>query len=160
MARFAHNAEYLTPDAKSAARSAGLTAPCKNPYKSIIIRAVEVLFACEEAIRLIESYVPPQSPFIEPRPADATGYAITEAPRGILYHRYRIAASGSILDAKIVPPTSQNQMTIEEDLRRVLATNAQLPDEQLGLRCEQTIRNYDPCISCATHFLKMNVERT
>lgn len=159
MARFALNADLLTPVAKAAAQSAGMTGPCRNPYKSIIIRAVEVVLACEEAIRLVETYAPPTAPYVEPQPAAATGYAITEAPRGILYHRYRIDQPGQILDAKIVPPTSQNQMTIEDDLRRVLMNNADLPDDQLGWRCEQTIRNYDPCISCATHFLKMNVER-
>ena len=160
MARFAHNHDLLTPAAKQAADDAGLVAPCRNPYRSIVVRAVEVVLACEEAVRLIESYEQPDHSFVQPEPTDATGYAITEAPRGILYHRYQINNAGDILNAKIVPPTSQNQPTIEDDLRRVLAAHADLPDEELGWRCEQTIRNYDPCISCATHFLKMNVNRT
>ena len=89
----------------------------------------------------------------------ATGYACTEAPRGLLYHRYRLDADGTILDAKIVPPTSQNQKAIEEDLEGVVRRWLDLADEELAHRCEQTIRNYDPCISCATHFLKLEVER-
>jgi coenzyme F420-reducing hydrogenase alpha subunit len=89
----------------------------------------------------------------------ATGYGCTEAPRGILYHRYRIDEQGTILDAKIVPPTSQNQKSIEQDLRQYVSQYLDLPNEKLQWQCEQAIRNYDPCISCSTHFLKLTVER-
>jgi coenzyme F420-reducing hydrogenase alpha subunit len=89
----------------------------------------------------------------------ATGYACTEAPRGMLYHRYRIDRDGLILDAKIVPPTSQNQKTIENDLWKFVPRHIDLSDEKLTWQCEQAVRNYDPCISCATHFLKLNVKR-
>jgi coenzyme F420-reducing hydrogenase alpha subunit len=84
---------------------------------------------------------------------------VSEAPRGALYHRYEIDGDGTIADAKIVPPTSQNQAAIEEDLHAFVARHARLPDDELSLRCEQAIRNYDPCISCATHFLKLDVDR-
>jgi len=93
-------------------------------------------------------------------PRSGSGCGCTEAPRGILWHRYTIDGEGTILDAKIVPPTSQNQKMIEEDLGGVVRSSLDLPDAELALRCEQTIRNYDPCISCATHFLKLEVERT
>ena len=83
----------------------------------------------------------------------------SEAPRGLIYHRYRLDDAGLILDAKIVPPTSQNQKSIEADLFAFVSSHADLPDEALRLRCEQAIRNYDPCISCATHFLTLDVER-
>ena len=94
---------------------------------------------------------------VEPRAG--TGYGASEAPRGMLYHRYRLDGEGTILDAKIVPPTSQNQGAIEDDLRDVVGRNASLDDDDLRALCEQTIRNYDPCISCATHFLSLTVER-
>jgi coenzyme F420-reducing hydrogenase alpha subunit len=96
---------------------------------------------------------------VEVEPRAGVGFGCTEAPRGILYHRYRLDSCGTILDAKIVPPTSQNQRTIEEDLQGVAERSLDLPDEELTLRCEQTIRNYDPCISCATHFLELEVVR-
>jgi len=86
--------------------------------------------------------------------------AITEAPRGILYHRYDLAADGSITDARIVPPTAQNLGTIEDDVRAVVQDGLALDDAALTWRCEQAVRNYDPCISCATHFLKLTVERS
>jgi sulfhydrogenase subunit alpha len=87
------------------------------------------------------------------------GFGCTEAPRGLLYHRYKIDGHGLILDAKIVPPTSQNQKTIERDLREFVPPRLKLTQEQLTWQCEQAIRNYDPCISCATHFLKLDIQR-
>jgi len=126
---------------------------------SIVVRSVEIVYAADEALRIIEGYEPPEPPAIEAVPRAGTGYGCTEAPRGICWHRYRIDDGGSILDAKIVPPTSQNQKTIEEDLVGVVKGSLHLPDPELAHRCEQTIRNYDPCISCATHFLKLEIER-
>ena len=159
LARYALNSDLLSPLARDAAAAAGLGPVCRNPYRSILVRAVEVLYACDEALRLIAGYTPPDAPFVAVPARDAVGLAATEAPRGLLYHRYRIDAAGAILDARIVPPTSQNQGAIEEDLRRVATACLDMPDDALRGRCEQTIRNHDPCISCAAHFLKLNVER-
>jgi sulfhydrogenase subunit alpha len=159
LARYNLNFDRLSPLAQEAAREAGLGPICRNPFQSIIVRSVEVLYACDEAIRLIDEYEPPDQPAVEVRPLAATGFGCTEAPRGILYHRYRIGDDGSILDAKIVPPTSQNQRAIESDLRHFVAQNIDLPQEDITWQCEQAIRNYDPCISCATHFLKLQVQR-
>ena len=121
---------------------------------------MEVLYAFDEALRIIEGYERPDKPTVELHPRASVGYAITEAPRGILYHRYRLNDEGLILDAKIVPPTSQNQKTIENDLYQYVAQAIDLPIEQLTWQCEQAIRNYDPCISCATHFLRLHIERS
>ncbi len=159
LARYNLNFDQLSPLAQEAARTAGLGPTCRNPFKSIIVRSVEVLYAFDEALRIIEAYEMPGQPAIELHPRALAGYAITEAPRGILYHRYRLNNKGLILDAKIVPPTSQNQKTIENDLRYYVAQAINLPEEQLTWQCEQGIRNYDPCISCATHFLKLHIER-
>jgi coenzyme F420-reducing hydrogenase alpha subunit len=93
-------------------------------------------------------------------PREGRGYGCSEAPRGILYHRYTLAADGTIQDAHIVPPTSQNQKTIEADLWRLAEQNPSLAEAELRGRCEQAVRNYDPCISCATHFLKLEVQRS
>ena len=93
-------------------------------------------------------------------PRAGVGHGASEAPRGTLYHRYELDEDGRILDAQIVPPTAQNQLTIEADLRAVLEENLELPDADLAWRLEQTIRNYDPCISCATHFLNLRIERS
>ena len=143
----------------AAAKEAGLDPSERNPFRSIVVRCVELVYATDEALRLIAEYEEPDAPSVEFEPRAGVGYGCTEAPRGICYHRYELDAEGTILDAKIVPPTSQNQRTIEEDLRGVVERSLDMPDEELGLLCEQTIRNYDPCISCATHFLKLEVER-
>jgi coenzyme F420-reducing hydrogenase alpha subunit len=159
LARFSLNHERLSPLAREAAAEAGLGAGCRDPFLSIVVRSVELVYACDEALRLIEAYEEPDAPAVPVEPVAGTGFGVSEAPRGLLYHRYRLDADGSILDAKIVPPTSQNQLAIEEDLHDVVSRNADLDDERLRALCEQTIRNYDPCISCATHFLTLEVER-
>jgi len=159
LARYSLNFDQLAPAAREAAREAGLKPVCRNPFQSIVVRCVEMVHAVEEAARLIDAYEPPDQPALETEPRAGEGWAITEAPRGILYHRYRIDAEGKILEARIVPPTSQNQKTIEQDLWRFIPPRMHLPQDQLTWQCEQAIRNYDPCISCATHFLKLELVR-
>ncbi len=159
LARYNLSFDKLSPLAQQAARDAGLGPACRNPFQSIIVRSVETLHACDEALRIIEAYEMPEKPAMEIQPRAATGHGCTEAPRGILYHRYRLDENGVILDAKIVPPTSQNQKTIERDLQNFVPKHVHLPQQKLVWQCEQAIRNYDPCISCATHFLKLEIER-
>ena len=159
LARYNLNFDRLSPLAQEAARKAGLAPICRNPFQSIIIRSIEILYACDEALRIIAQYEPPERP-ANPTPVRAaSGCSCTEAPRGILYHRYRVDGQGTILDAKIVPPTSQNQKVIEQDLSHFIPRFLTLPENELGWRCEQAVRNYDPCISCATHFLKLEIDR-
>jgi sulfhydrogenase subunit alpha len=159
LARYALNSHALTPLAREIAAEVGLGDVCRNPFRSIVVRAVETVYALEEALRLIDAYEPFDPAGLDVAPRAGVGHGCSEAPRGICWHRYEVDADGAILDAKIVPPTSQNQKTIEEDLVGVVAAALDLPDDQLAHRCEQTIRNYDPCISCATHFLRFEVER-
>lgn len=159
IARYNLNYDKLTPTCKEVALETGLGSECCNPFKSIVIRGIETLYSCEEALRIIENYEQPEFPAVEVEPKEGAGYACTEAPRGMIYHSYRIGDDGLIEDAKIVPPTSQNQKTIENDLRNFVPMYADLPDKDLVWKCEQAVRNYDPCISCATHFLKLNVIR-
>ena len=160
MARYALNRDRLPPDIRTLADEVGLEPLCCNPFRSILVRGVEVIYACDEALRLIAGYEPPSRPFVPVEPCAAIGYACTEAPRGILYHRYRLDADGTVLDASLVPPTAQNQDVIEEDLREVATAGLDLDQEVLKAQCEQSIRNHDPCISCAAHFLRFQVHRT
>ncbi|HEY9165172.1 MAG TPA: Ni/Fe hydrogenase subunit alpha [Candidatus Kryptonia bacterium] len=155
LARYNLNFDKLTPLAKKAAKEAKAVPPIRNHFKSIIVRSVETLFACEEAIRIIENYEPPEKPAVQFEVRAGFGFGCTEAPRGILYHRYFVGEDGLIKDAKIVPPTSQNQKMIETDLKNFVTANFKLQKQELTLKCEQLVRNYDPCISCATHFLKL-----
>lgn len=159
LARYSLNFARLSPLAREAARAAGLGPTCANPYRSIVVRAVEVLYAIDEALRIIDAYEEPERPAVPFEPHAGTGYAATEAPRGLLHHRYRLEPDATIAEARIVPPTSQNQASIEEDLVNYIGGFLDLPDEELRHRCEQTVRNYDPCISCATHFLRLDMDR-
>jgi len=158
-ARFNLNADLLSPGAAAAAHEVGLTAPCTNPFRSIVVRAVELLHAVDEALTIIDHYRAPDAPAIDFTEKAGEGCGASEAPRGTLFHRYRLDAKGMITDAQIVPPTAQNQLSIEEDLRLVLQAHIEEPDDKLRVVLEQSIRNYDPCISCATHFLRLEVDR-
>ncbi|HZJ49037.1 MAG TPA: nickel-dependent hydrogenase large subunit, partial [Acidimicrobiia bacterium] len=159
LARYNLNFEKLTQLDQDLAHEVGLGAVVTNPFKSIIVRSVEVLYAVEEALRIIDEYEEPSEPYVAYTASEGEGHGASEAPRGLLYHRYRVHDDGRIADAQIVPPTSQNQLTIERDLRFVLEQHLDLPDDKLSWVLEQSIRNYDPCISCATHFLDLTVER-
>jgi|SRR5579871_188276 len=159
LARYNLNFARLPEVAQQVARECGLAVPCRNPFRSIVVRSIEMIFACAEAMRTLDSYQPPTLPRVEPNVHAGVGSAATEAPRGILYHRYSVDERGLIRFAKIVPPTSQNQKRIEEDLWHFLPQVVNRPVEEVTWKCEQAVRNYDPCISCATHFLRLQIER-
>jgi len=159
LARFNLNYAKLPVVARQSAESCGLRVPCLNPFRSILARAVETVFALEESLEAIQIYEPPPAPKANYDIREATGQAITEAPRGINYNRYSFDENGSILAVKIVPPTSQNQKRIEDDLRSLVPGIIEQPVEEITRRCEHAVRNYDPCISCATHFLKVDLQR-
>jgi sulfhydrogenase subunit alpha len=139
----------------------GIALPSHNLFHSMLARSVEILLALHEALRLLDAYRVPDAPFVAVTPRAGVAKGCTEAPRGLLWQRYEMDGDGCVVNARIVPPTSQNQGRIEEDLRQsLLSLGLDHPDEVLRLHCEKVIRNYDPCISCATHFLRMRVERT
>lgn len=159
LARYANNYEHLPEIAKDIAAEINLGPICRNPFKSIIVRAIETVFACHEALRIIEQYEPPPHPHLEVIPREGVGHGASEAPRGTLYHRYQIDDDGIIQNARIIPPTSQNQGCIEDDLYEFVSQNIKLAQDKLTWKCEQVVRNYDPCISCSCHFLKLNIIR-
>ncbi|OBH30212.1 dehydrogenase [Mycobacterium sp. E342] len=159
LARYSLNSSALSPIAAQAAAAAGLSNQCRNPFRSIIVRAVEVVYAIEEALRIIDEYERPPRPFVDVPARPGTGHGVSEAPRGLLYHRYDIDHGGLVSAATIIPPTSQNQAAIEADLARVVSDNLALDDAALTALCERVIRSYDPCISCSAHFLTLTVQR-
>ncbi|MFJ2805895.1 Ni/Fe hydrogenase subunit alpha [Kitasatospora sp. NPDC087271] len=159
LARWNLGSERLPDGIRTLAAEAGLGQHCDNPFRTIVIRAVEVLWAVTEAQRVIERYERPLAPAVPVAPRAGTGYGATEAPRGLLYHRYDLDDAGIVRRAVIVPPTAQNQSAIEADLRAFIQPRLHLDDAELTRQCEQAIRNYDPCISCAAHFLALTVDR-
>jgi coenzyme F420-reducing hydrogenase alpha subunit len=158
LARYSLNFDRLSLLAQETAQEAGLAPVCRNPFQSIAVRCVETLYAVDEALRILAEYEAPAVPFVPVTPRAGVGCGCTEAPRGILYHRYLLDEQGIVREAKIVPPTAQNQKTIENDLREYVTIHSHMPLNELTWQCEQAIRNYDPCISCSTHFLRLHVE--
>jgi coenzyme F420-reducing hydrogenase alpha subunit len=151
---------HMPEEVRNNLGATGIHFPSRNLFHSVVARAVEIHYALLEAIQILTKYEVPDASFVPATPRAAEGSWATEAPRGLLWHRYRIDAAGGVLSARIVPPTSQNQARIEEDLRAAIdRLSAQRSDDELRRHAEMVIRNYDPCISCATHFLRLKVER-
>ncbi len=160
LARVNLNFDRLSSRAREVAADIGFSVPCFNPFKAIIARALELVHAYEEGLEILRGYCPFSPPRSELRFQAGEGCAATEAPRGLIYHRYAVDNDGRVTFAKIVPPTSQNQGQIEDDLRAWIPGALNEDEQRMALDCERLIRCYDPCISCSTHFLKLTVERT
>jgi sulfhydrogenase subunit alpha len=159
LARLNLNHEQLLPEAQKALKETGLSLPLKNPYKGLIARAVEMVHFYEQAIQLIKNYLPDGAAHANLKLKAGEGCGISEAPRGLLYHRYKIDEQGMVKFAKIVPPTAQNLPRIEADLSALAPQLVNMEQEQATLTAEHLVRAYDPCISCATHFLKLEIEK-
>jgi coenzyme F420-reducing hydrogenase alpha subunit len=159
LARVSYNFDRLSPAAQAVADEVGFTIPFRNPFQSIIARCLEVVHAYEEALGILREYRPFSPPKVTSIHRAGEGWAATEAPRGLIYHRYQVDGDGKVVFAKIVPPTSQNQRQMENDLRHYLPAKVQEPDDVLARESERLVRCYDPCISCSTHFLKLTVDR-
>ena len=158
LARINLNLDKLSPKAKEAMRKSGLEFPNNNPFLSIVARSLELVHVFEESLWLIDAYEEPVPSRMPVSPRGGEGGYVTEAPRGMLYHRYVLDEQGLIKEARIIPPTSQNLRRMEDDLRAYVPAVIDLPLEDATWRCEQLIRNYDPCISCATHFLRLTIK--
>jgi coenzyme F420-reducing hydrogenase alpha subunit len=160
LARVNLNFDKLSAQAREAALASGVEWPCRNPFKGVVARAVELVHMCEESLAIINAYQEPMMSRVEYRVHAGEGCAATEAPRGVLFHRYRITDDGLVEFAKIVPPTAQNYRRMEDDLRMFIPKLLGKSEEEMALAAERLIRCYDPCISCSTHFLKLTLDRT
>lgn len=158
LARVSLAFDQLSPLARKTAEEIGFEIPCHNPFQAIIARGLELIHAFEEGLELLKTYQPWSPARCAYDYREAEGWAATEAPRGLIYHRYKVGADGKVQFAKIVPPTSQNQRQIEADLKEWIP-RVMNPDEQkMADDCERLIRTYDPCISCSTHFLRLTIQ--
>jgi coenzyme F420-reducing hydrogenase alpha subunit len=160
LARVGLNLDRLSPTARKLADEVGIAWPCFNPFQSIVARGLELIHAFEEALGILRDYTPPRTPRVEYSYREGNQCAATEAPRGLLYHRYALDGAGKIREAKIVPPTSQNQAQIEADLANWVPNVLGADEAETSRQCENLVRCYDPCISCSTHFLNVKIERT
>jgi coenzyme F420-reducing hydrogenase alpha subunit len=159
LARFNLNRDKFSENTLALIKEVHLENGTNNPFRSLIIRMIETFHAIETSLEMLNEYDHPGDVKDNVEPRAGKGEAVTEAPRGILYHGYEIDERGDILKARIVAPTSHNQRIIEDDLRRMVEKNITLNDQILTEKCEHVVRNYDPCISCSTHFLKLDIQR-
>lgn len=158
VARFNLNYESLCDMAKEAAEKAGLKPPVRNPFKSTMVRAVEIVQAIDEMRSILKEgvNVPPPR---KPRLRQSTGAALTEAPRGLLYHSYALDRDGRVLSADIVTPTAHNSWRVEEDVFDLVPSVASMDDEALKNLLGMLVRAYDPCISCSVHAFTVKLTR-
>lgn len=159
MARLNLNAGRLTPLAQEAAARLSWRWPEPDPFRSLAARVIETALAVDEALALLEGYVPPAPARSHVLPCAGRATWVTEAPRGLLYHRFDVDDAGVVQGARIVPPTSHNLPNMEDDVRRTVASALERDVAELRRLCEMAVRNYDPCISCATHFLRLRLDR-
>jgi len=159
LARLLLNRDHLSPAAQAALASLGDRFEQPDPAASVFARGIEVIQAFDEALAAVDGFEPPaeERPAWQPRAGKAAW--ATEAPRGVLWVEVETESSGHVREIRIVPPTSQNQARIEDDLRELVPQLLQQADDDVRRSCEAAIRDYDPCISCATHFLKLDLER-
>jgi sulfhydrogenase subunit alpha len=160
-ARIVLAGDALHPLAAEALESSGgVEVIRRNMFAAITARGVEMIHAIAESIAIIEAYQPPADAWQAWEPRAGVASWSSEAPRGVLFHRYEVDEQGHVTKARIVPPTSQNQLFMEDDLRGYVAGVLDLPEFEAAARLEALIRCYDPCISCATHFLRLEIERS
>lgn len=159
LSRLNLNFEQLGPEARQILDEIGVQLPLRNPYKQLVARAIELVEVCAEALRLVQAYHPQGPSHATIKPSAGEGYGVSEAPRGLLYHHYVVDDHGFIRHARISPPTAQNLARIEADLWKLAPKILDMPQDKARLEAEHLVRSYDPCISCATHFLTLKIER-
>lgn len=134
--------------------------PSRNIYHNNLAQAIEILHAIDRSIDILKTLT-----VITEKPAEITkragvGIGVIEAPRGLLYYKLTLDEKGIITDIQIIVPTGQNQLGISQSLFDYIQGNLTKDKEQLALDSEKIVRAYDPCMSCASHFLKVRWKYT
>jgi sulfhydrogenase subunit alpha len=130
--------------------------PSNNIHHNNLAQAIEILHAIDTSIDLINCYQGSVEPDPVIKPKNGIGIGIIEAPRGTLYHQVEVEENGLVKDGHVIVPTGQNQVGIEEAIREYINLNLDNSKETITHEIEKIIRSYDPCMSCASHFLKVN----
>jgi len=153
LARINNNFDQLQPEAKKAWKKMKVELPCFNPFYNIYAQIVEILHNICEMEELYEQYkkIKNKKLKIDFKPNPGKGFAVMEAPRGILYHEYELNSEGTITHCNIIPPTTIFLASMEKDLEAYLPKLKNVSDKKRIQLIKTLIRAYDPCISCATH---------
>jgi coenzyme F420-reducing hydrogenase alpha subunit len=157
LARVNFNQDLLNPRTKTDAAEFLKKFPSQNIHHNNLAQAIEVLHCVDDAIDILKTIKinPDEKPIKKPFQA-GIGMGVIEAPRGILYHMVKVNDKGVVEDYDVIVPTSQNQITIENDLKKYITDHLDKDEAALHFEAEKIIRAYDPCMSCATNFLKID----
>jgi sulfhydrogenase subunit alpha len=159
LARLNLNKDALHSDTKKSAAAALKLFPSNNIFHNNLAQAVEILHSIDHAVELLESIKFRKEEIQKPVfKEDAVGVGVIEAPRGTLYHRVTLNSTGKITKTNVIVPTAQNQINIEKDIAKIVQDNIALPKDKIEYELEKLVRAYDPCMSCASHFLKVKWE--
>ncbi|MBI4691351.1 MAG: nickel-dependent hydrogenase large subunit [Nitrospirae bacterium] len=150
IARLNLSFDLLHSDAKSVVKEIGFEPLEKNPFFNIIAQGAEIVHGIRKIIEHLEGFSEEES-FVGIKVKEGFGSAVTEAPRGMLYHQYEMNKRGIIEKANIVTPTAHNFLSLEEGLKKLVNENIDKPKEEIILLCEMLVRAYDPCFSCSVH---------
>ncbi|MEM2918152.1 MAG: Ni/Fe hydrogenase subunit alpha [Candidatus Altiarchaeota archaeon] len=159
LARLNLNREYLLDGAKMMLRNSKFKFPNYSPYVNNFAQAIEILHLIERAIEILENLKIKHEKPVDVKLREGRGISATEVARGLLFHDYKLDEKGKVLKANILPPTTQNLKNIEDDITQILPKILNRSEEEIKLELEKLIRSYDPCISCSTHFLELNLVR-
>ena len=150
LARLNNKFDKLHNRTKALAKEISFQVPNDNPFHNMLAQSIEVVDGIEQCMQLIKSNTF-EDEDIDIRIRPGEGGSITEAPRGLLFHWYKINKKGVVEQANLVTPTSHNFQNIEKDLKKLVAENKNRKRDQIRLLCEQLVRAYDPCFSCSVH---------
>ena len=153
LARLNNNSKFLSKNARKLLK---IKIPNHSPFMNNVAQAIEIVHAIDKSIEIISGLKLRKEKPVEVIPKEGRGVAVTEAPRGILFHDYTFSKTGCLTKANIITPTAQNLRNIEEDLKQFLPGRLNIGKKALVLDIEKLIRSYDPCISCSAHFLEVN----
>jgi coenzyme F420-reducing hydrogenase alpha subunit len=157
LSRVNNNFDQLSLEAKELAKAGQLMQNLDNPHFNNVAQAVELVAAVDQAIEMLGRVKPHKEPLAEIRPHACRGVGTVEVPRGTLWHEYELDDTGHITHGNIITPTAQNLRSIEDDIRQYLPSLLNLPQEEMIDVLEKLIRSYDPCLSCAAHFLRVEM---
>jgi len=155
LARMNLNKEALHRDTKKDTASSLSMFPSNNIFMNNLAQAVEIVNCIDHGIEYLEGWDFKQEPFKMPKIQAGNGIGVTEAPRGTLYYALKINEKGLVDYINLVIPTAQNHVNIEKDVAQVVEENMGKEEEAMQLEVEKLVRAYDPCMSCATHFLRL-----
>lgn len=155
LARLNFNRDLLNSRTKADCELYLSTFPSNNIFHNNLAQAIEILQCVDDAIEILKSIKIVDEKPVKKTPQAGVGMGVIEAPRGILYHLAKINHQGIVEDYDVIVPTAQNQISIENDLKRYFNENLDKSQENLRRDAEKIIRAYDPCMSCATNFLRM-----